>query len=121
MITNLMPDPDSLKQNNEVAKAELKKRLMSNMPPGPGEYDPKKNESFNAFNGDKIDAVSDFRKPKDKSLLSKIGLQDNLIGKKGLAFNSTSPRFQNQSEQSRNHGRARTLNADDLQKPVYEL
>ena len=58
---------------------------------------------------------------KDRSLLQRLGLQDNLLGKKGLAFNSTSPRFQNQDNSRNAHNRARTLNADDLQKPVYDL
>ena len=29
-----------MKANNEVAKAALKKRLVGNSAPGPGEYDP---------------------------------------------------------------------------------
>lgn len=58
---------------------------------------------------------------KDKGLLSKLGLNENLISKKGTAFNSTSPRFK--SETSRNgHNRSRTLNGDDAaNKPVYDL
>mmetsp|Transcript_16811 Transcript_16811/g.21275 ORF Transcript_16811/g.21275 Transcript_16811/m.21275 type:complete len:108 (+) Transcript_16811:1842-2165(+) len=51
-------------------------------------------------------------------MLSKLGLQDNLLGKKGLAFNSTSPRFK---ESERMHQRNRTINGEDLTKPVYEL
>ena len=42
-----------------------------------------------------------------------------MLGKKGTAFNSTAPRFQ--SETSRNHNRSRTLNTEDIQKPVYDL
>ena len=42
MITNLLPDPDSIKQNNEVAKAQLKKRLVTDATPGPGDYNPLK-------------------------------------------------------------------------------
>ena len=37
MITNTLVDPDMLKINNEVAKAQLKKRLKTE-PPGPGSY-----------------------------------------------------------------------------------
>ena len=38
MITNTLVDPDMLKINNEVAKAQLKKRLKTE-PPGPGSYE----------------------------------------------------------------------------------
>ena len=38
MITNTIVDPDMLKLNNEVAKAQLKKRLKQPSP-GPGSYD----------------------------------------------------------------------------------
>ena len=38
MITNTLVDPDMLKINNEVAKAQLKKRLKTE-PPGPGAYE----------------------------------------------------------------------------------
>ena len=39
MITNTIQDPSNLKQNNEIAKAQLKKRLDT-FEPGPGSYDP---------------------------------------------------------------------------------
>ena len=39
MITNTLQDPEQIKTNNEVTKAELKKRLTSSSVPGPGEYD----------------------------------------------------------------------------------
>ena len=93
MITNLLPDPDSIKQNNEVAKAQLKKRLVTDATPGPGDYNPFKQPPI----GDSLspnDQSLEFKKAKEKNLLSKLGLQDNLLGKKGLAFNSTAPRFQ---------------------------
>ncbi len=93
-----MPDPDSIKQNNEVAKAQLKKRLVTNHSPGPGEYDPlKKPPIGNQSPLGVSESGLDLKKigGKDRSLLQRLGLQDNLLGKKGLAFNSTSPRFQN--------------------------
>lgn len=121
MITHTLQDPEQYKSNNEVAKNALKKRLEDHSTPGPGEYDPQKvppiGQTSSQYGIDNFDEV---RKIKDKGLLSKLGLNENLIGKKGTAFNSTSPRFKN--EASRNgHNRSRTLNGDDANKPVYDL
>ena len=75
MITNTLQDPEQIKSNNEVAKAALKKRLVTNLPPGPGQYDPVKQPigSYSARNAT-LDNISDLRKVKDKSvLLGKLG------------------------------------------------
>ena len=76
MITNTLQDPEQIKSNNEVAKAALKKRLITNEPPGPGQYDPLKHPigSYSTRNST-LDNIADLRKVKDKSvLLSKLGL-----------------------------------------------
>ena len=41
--------------------------------------------------------------------------------KQGLAFCSTAPRFKEDGEGVAAHIRNRTLNGDDITKPVYEL
>lgn len=111
-----------MKANNEVSKAALKKRLVGNSAPGPGEYDPQQSSSLGNIAASQLppEAIDELRRAKDKSLLKKLGISDSLLGKKGVAFSSTSPRFRTE-EMSRNHIRNRTLNGDELQKPVYEL
>jgi len=59
-----------------------------------------------------MDQLAEIQKGKDKNLLSKLGIKDAMVGKKGMAFNSTSPRFQ--SETSRNHNRSRTINGEEI-------
>ena len=53
MITNTIQDPENLKTNNEIAKAQLKKRFEKSEP-GPGTYNPdkltKNGLSFKAVN-----------------------------------------------------------------------
>ena len=114
MITNTIQDPEQMKSNNEVAKAQLKKRLIDDQPPGPGQYDPLKKPPLGGSPSPlSLETIAELKRGKDKSLLSKLGIQENLLSKKGLAFNSTSPRFQ--SESSRNmHNRNRTINGDDM-------
>ena len=76
MITNTLQDPEQIKSNNEVAKAALKKRLVSNQPPGPGQYDPVKQAIIGSYStrNSTLENISDLRKVKDKSvLLGKLG------------------------------------------------
>lgn len=40
MISNTLPDPEQVKSSNEVAKAQIKKRLTADSVPGPGQYNP---------------------------------------------------------------------------------
>ena len=121
MITNTLQDPHEIKTNNEVTKAQLKKRLTAEEIPGPGSY-----LSQNGSGSNKISAIDGseiteaLKRGRDKSMLRNLGLNDSLVGKKGLAFNSTAPRFKDESQASL-HMRNRTLNSDDLTKPVYEL
>ena len=74
MITNTLQDPDQIKSNNEVVKAELKRRLAANDVPGPGSYNPARKPPIGgptpAFTPELIAEI----KRKDKSLLSKLGL-----------------------------------------------
>ena len=124
MITNTIDDPHQLKTNNEVAKASLKKRLNPNIVPGPGNYNPQKVPDIGSIpsnNSTSVENAAMLRKAHDKNLFSKLGITDNdMIGKKGAAFNSTAPRFQ--SESTRNvHKRAATLNGDESQMNVYHL
>ena len=90
MITNTLQDPDQIKTNNEVAKAALKKRLETHHAPGPGEYDPVKKPPIGALqspNSFTLDNIAELKKGKDKNLLSKLGLNEALVGgKKGTAF-----------------------------------
>ena len=68
-----------------------------------------------------IENLQELKKGKDKNLLSKLGLNDSLVGgKKGMAFNSTAPRFQSENTRN-NHNRSRTINGEEIQKPVYDL
>ena len=60
------------------------------------------------------------KRGKDRSMLGRLGLNENISSKKGMAFNSTAPRFKDESQASL-HMRNRTLNGEDLTKPVYEL
>ena len=75
MITNTLQDPEQIKSNNEVAKAALKKRLITNEPPGPGQYNPVKQPiGPHTSRNSTLDNISDLRKVKDKSvLLGKLG------------------------------------------------
>ena len=60
-----------------------------------------------------LETLAELKKGKDRNLLSKLGLNEALVGKKGMAFNSTAPRFQ--SETSRNlHNRSRTINGEEI-------
>ena len=124
MITNTLDDPHQLKTNNEVAKASLKKRLQPSAYPGPGNYDPQKVPDIGHLpsnNSTSVENAAMLRKGHDKNLFSKLGINDNdMISKKGAAFNSTAPRFQ--SESTRNiHRRAATINGDESQMNVYHL
>jgi len=97
MITNTVDDPHQLKSNNEVAKASLKKRLDPGSVPGPGNYNPQKVPDIGAMpnnNSTSMENAAMLRKGHDKNLYSKLGISDNdIVGKKGAAFNSTAPRF----------------------------
>ena len=124
MITNTLDDPHQLKTNNEVAKASLKKRLQPSDYPGPGNYDPQKVPDIGHLpsnNSTSVENAAMLRKGHDKNLFSKLGINDNdMISRKGAAFNSTAPRFQ--SESTRNvHRRAATINGDESQMNVYHL
>lgn len=116
MITNTLQDPDAIKSNNEVAKAALKRRLETHQSPGPGDYNPQKNlplgQSHSPHNLT-LDTLAELKKGKDRNLLSKLGLNENLVGKKGMAFNSAAPRFQSETSRN-NHNRSRTINGEEI-------
>ena len=89
MITNTLQDPEQIKSNNEVAKAALKKRLTSHEPPDPGDYDPVKKAPIGASqtpNNLTLETLAELKRGKDKNMLSKLGINDSLVGKKGMAF-----------------------------------
>ena len=112
-----MVDPDMIKINNEVAKAQMKKRLKSEAP-GPGHYDTARKSPFGE-NGKKLeDLVASETKLKNsqsKSLLNKLGLPENFTGQKAAAFGGSSPRFKEKEKSYKD------LGAQDLNKPVYDL
>ena len=93
MITNTLQDPEMIKSNNEVAKAQLKKRMLNNDAPGPGDYNPQAKPPIGGpISGISPETIAELVK-KDRHILSKLGITDSLSVQKGKAFNSAAPRF----------------------------
>lgn len=117
MITQNIVDPEMIKINNEVAKAQMKKRLKTEAP-GPGHYETSRKSPFGA-NGEKLeDLVASETKLKNsqsKGLLNKLGLPENFTGQKAAAFGGSSPRFKPADLKSKE------LGSQDMNKPVYDL
>jgi len=65
MITNTLPDPDQMKSNNEVAKAQLKKRLNAEQSPGPGSYDPLMKPPLGANSATPAPQLPEWKRAKD--------------------------------------------------------
>jgi len=49
-----------------------------------------------------------------------LGIQD-ANGKKGTAFNSGAARFKSDIDSRNMHNRSKTINGEEVQKPVYDL
>ena len=118
MITANTVDPEMIKINNEVAKAQMKKRLKTEAP-GPGHYDLTRKGPFGK-NNEKLDELvaseTKLKNSQSKSLLNKLGLPENFTGQKAAAFGGSSPRFKESKEKNN-----KDLGVQDMNKPVYDL
>ena len=125
MIAHTIQDPENIRSNNEVAKAQLKARLKPDSIPGPGAYQPEKLPPIGAASPRPaaLEGPAWVKTIVDSRVMSKLGRRDRNAPSKALAFDSSSPRFKHGSDLAMVHARSRTLDCskEDLSKPVYDL
>ena len=91
MIANTIQDPENIRSNNEVAKAQLKARLKPDSIPGPGAYQPEKLPPIGAASPRPaaLEGPAWVKTIVDSRVMSKLGRRDRNAPSKALAFDSS--------------------------------